>query len=250
MKDAHPTGPRVTLPHPAAKLPGSNPCAACAVRDRAICAVLDDSELEQLSGLARPSDLDVGRTVFFEGDDADSLYVLIAGALKLYKLLPDGRRQITGFLFAGDFLGLAFNEEYQFTAEALMPSRLCRLPRTKIEGLLPEMPKLASRLLNLAFTELASAQTQMLLLGRKTAQERLASFLLHLADRLAGQGDPVSLIHLPMSRADIGDYLGLTVETVSRGVTKLKSAGLIALRDGNYIQIQDRPGLEGVAGDL
>ncbi len=228
-----------------------NPCAVCNVRDRAICAVLEDAELEHISAMARGSDLDVGQAVFFEGDDARNLFVLISGALKLYKLLPDGRRQITGFLYAGDFLGLAFNDVYQYTAEALGPSRLCRLPRARIEALLDDLPRLASRLLNLASTELAAAQAQMLLLGRKTAQERLASFLLHLTQRAGARIDARDdMIHLPMSRADIADFLGLTVETVSRSFSKLKSSRLIALREGGQVQIRDPKGLAAIAGDI
>ncbi len=197
--------------------------------------------------IARTIDLAPHQNVFFESDDADNLFVLISGALKLYKLLPDGRGQIIGFLFSGDLLGLAFNDVYQYTAEALLPCRLCRLPRTQIEALLEDLPKLGNRLLNLASTEMATAQNQMLLLGRKTAKERLASFLLQLAERATTRGESETLLRLPMSRGDIGDFLGLTVETVSRTVTKLKSDGLIALREGNVIEMRDRQGLQDIA---
>ncbi len=237
----------MSLPKPIAKMPLINPCAACSVRNRAICAVLNDRELEHMGRIARTIDLDTHQSVFFEGDEADNLFVLISGALKLYKLLPDGRRQITGFLFTGDFLGLAFNDVHQYTAEALSPSRLCRLPRARIEALLEELPKLGNRLLSLASTEMASAQDQMLLLGRKTAKERLASFLVQISERAAARGKSESLIRLPMSRGDIGDFLGLTVETVSRTVTKLKADGLIALHEGNVVELRDYDGLLEIA---
>ena len=209
--------------------------------------VLNDQELEHMGRIARTIDLATQQNVFFEGDDADNLFVLISGALKLYKLLPDGRRQIIGFLFSGDLLGLAFNDVYHYTAEALAPSRLCRLPRSRIEALLADLPKLSNRLLNLASNEMAVAQSHMLLLGRKTAKERLASFLLQLAERAGQRGKFESLLRLPMSRGDIGDFLGLTVETVSRTVTKLKADGLIALREGNVVELRDLDGLVEIA---
>ena len=197
--------------------------------------------------MARTINLATHQNVLFEGDDADNLFVLISGALKLYKLLPDGRRQITGFLYSGDLLGLAFNDVYQYTAEALTPSRLCRLPRARFEALLADLPMLGNRLLNLASTEMAAAQKQMLLLGRKTAKERLASFLLQLAERAGQRGKSETLLRLPMSRGDIGDFLGLTVETVSRTVTKLKADGLIVLREGNVVELRDPDGLVEIA---
>ncbi len=194
----------MSLPQAAPNRPSNNPCAACTVRQRAVCGVLDDKELELLGQFARPAELETGSDLIFEGDDADSMFVVVAGALKLYKLLPDGRRQITGFLFAGDFLGLAFNTVYQYTAEALAPTRVCRLPRSRIETLLTRLPKLANRLLDQASTELAAAQDQMLLLGRKTAQERLASFLLNLSERAAARSQDPVMLDVPMSRGDIG----------------------------------------------
>jgi CRP/FNR family transcriptional regulator len=124
---------------------------------------------------------------------------------------------------------------------------LCRFPRRKLESLLAHYPKMESRLLGMASNELVIAQEQMLLLGRKTAREKLASFLLMLSKRQVqrgGNGDPVAV---PITRADIGDYLGLTTETVSRTFTQLKRKAIIAILPGGRVELADRPGLEEIA---
>lgn len=225
----------------------TNPCVNCEVRARAVCAVLSDDELTSLAKITHSESLKSGETLFFEGDMSGDCFIVQAGALKLYKLMPDGRRQITGFLFKGDFLGIQAGEEYGYTAEALEPSEACAIPGEKMEALVADYPKLANRLLNLASLELAAAQDQMLLLGRKTAQERIASFLLWLAERARDRGDAANPVRVPMSRSDMGDYLGLTVETVSRTITKLKTSGLISLKEGNRIELADREMLEALA---
>ena len=169
------------------------------------------------------------------------------GAVKIYKMLPDGRRQITGFLFPGDFLGLVFNETYAYSAESLMPTKLCRFPRHKLESLLDELPKLERRLLGAASHELAAAQDQMVLLGRKSARERLASFLLMLSKATGGHGQKENSIVIPMSRADIGDYLGLTIETISRTMTRFKLQGLIELLEDKQAKLLNLAALEEIA---
>lgn len=217
----------------------SIPCVSCDVRTRAVCAVMSDEELVRLSKLTQNQTYAPGEALFFEGDTAGACFIVQDGALKLYKLLPDGRRQITGFLFKGDFLGLSPKEEYGFTAEVLEEAHACVLPAERMDELIEDYPKLSNRLLNLASMELASAQEQMLLLGRKTAQERIASFLLWLSQRAAERGEESNPVRVPMSRSDMGDYLGLTVETVSRSITKLKTTGVITLKEGNRIAIND-----------
>lgn len=223
------------------------PCADCGVRARAICAVLDNSELSELSKANRHRDLEAGDCLFFEGDPAEAYYVVVDGALKLYKLLPDGRRQVIGFLFKGDFLGHTFSTEHSFTVEALTPTALCQMPRDKFELFVSESRPLGRKLLQVATNGLAGAQEQMLLLGRKTAQERLASFLIWLSARAEERGEDGDHLGVPMSRTDMGDYLGLTVETVSRTITKLKTGGLISLSERGFIEIRDRDRLEEIA---
>jgi CRP/FNR family transcriptional regulator len=158
--------------------------------------------------------------------------------LGLYKLLADGRRQVVGFLVPGDFLGLAFGRTYVHTAEAITPVAACRFPRARFMGLLEEFPALERDILSRTSNELAAAQRQMLLLGRKTARERLASFLVDLAERSDADGGP---LELPMGRADIADHLGLTIETVSRTFTGLRREGVIDLPSAHRLVVR-KPG--------
>lgn len=224
-----------------------NPCAACSIRDMSICAVLDGNELARLASIARTLSLKPHQTIVDEAEAAEFLFNITGGAVKLYKLLPDGRRQITGFLFEGDFLGIALNDQYAYTAEAVTDVTLCRFPRTRFEALLDEFPKLEKRLLGVASNELAQAQDQMLLLGRKTAREKVVSFLLSLSRRAERRNADPSPVAIPMSRSDIADYLGLTTETVSRTFTSLKSSGVIRLLPGNLVEFKDPDGLQDLA---
>lgn len=227
-------------------LPDS-PCAACTIRDTAFCGVLTDTELPALTAIMTTVEVAAHQPIIDEAEPADYLFNVTAGAVKLYKLLPDGRRQITGFLFEGDFLGIAMNERYAYSAEAVGPVGLCRFPRRKLEGLLDETPKLEKRLLGMASNELVQAQDQILLLGRKTAKEKLVSFLLSLADRAVARGSPATPVSLPMGRADIADYLGLTTETVSRTMTSLKRDGHIRLLQGGLVDLPDPEALRDLA---
>jgi CRP/FNR family transcriptional regulator len=178
--------------------------------------------------------LDRGQTLFHEGDEAKHVFTVTDGVLKLYKLLSDGRRQITGFLVAGAFLGLAYGRSYLFSAEAVTPTRLCRFSRRRFETFATEHPELERELLSVASNELAQAQDQMLLLGRKTARERLATFLWNMAKHQDGE-----IIMLSMSRADIADYLGLTVETVSRTFTAMRKDSLINIRRSGAVELME-----------
>lgn len=187
-----------------------------------------------------------GKTLFAEGDDADTVFEIVQGILKLYKLLPDGRRQIVSFISTDKLIGLSNEATYQYTAEALTEVSLCRYSRAQFERLLDEVPGFARRVLNARSQDLHSAQDQMLLLGRKTAMERIASFLLGF-DKLQHSSPVNGLLHLPMSRADIADYLGLTIETVSRTLTKLKQDRIISLPEAVEIKLIDRHRLEELA---
>jgi len=186
-----------------------------------------------------------GETLFAEGDDADSVYEIVQGMVRLYKLMPDGRRLITGFLSAGNLLNLGSDRICIYTAEAITAVTLCRYKRSAFERLIDEVPGLARRLLVMTSHELRAAQDRMLLLGRKSATEKVASFLLLMADRQDSDGDA---IEVPMTRSDIADYLGLTIETVSRTLTKLKQDDLIAIPTVTRIEILDRDRLEDLAG--
>ncbi|HLN25998.1 MAG TPA: cyclic nucleotide-binding domain-containing protein [Patescibacteria group bacterium] len=223
------------------------PCAQCEQGDLAFCAGLSSEHVRRLVSILGQVQVEPNTTVFREGDPAQHLYSIGTGAVKLYKLLSDGRRQITAFLFAGDFFGLSMHGVYAYTAEAMTPVHLCRFPRRKLEALFDEVPKLEKRLLGATIHELASAHEQMLLLGRKTAREKVATFLVTLWARLVGDGEQPAQITLPMSRSDIADYLGLTIETVSRTLTVFKREALITLPDANHVAIKQHDALARIA---
>ena len=229
-------------------LPSGHPCQGCEVRDRAVCGVLDCARLEEFRNLGWTLKLASGQALFHEGDPATRVFTLTKGTLKLYKLLADGRRQVTGFLHPGDFLGISVDDEHAFSAEALEESQLCWFPRARFDDFVEEQPRMERELYRMAAHELAAAQQQFVLLGRKTASERLASFLLLLAERSAlSNGTGAGMVRLPMSRSDIADYLGLTKETVSRVMSALKRDRIIRLETLEIIQILDRARLEQLA---
>ena len=180
---------------------------------------------------------------------ATHVYNLTSGVMRLSKLLPDGRRQIAGFLFPGDFLGITMEDEHAFTAEAITPLKLCQFSRARFDAFVDTHPRLERRLYAIAAHELAAARQQVVLLGRKTAAERVASFLLMLdARRTSTSGEVLDGdINLPMSRSDIADYLGLRIETVSRELSALKASRLIRLTTTQTIRFVDRERLEQLA---
>jgi len=221
-------------------------CLDCDVRSVAVCAAVGPDMLPRLAAIATERSLDPEQVLFDEGEVAGSAYVITAGMLKLYKVLFDGRRQVVGFMVPGDFLGLAFGRLYMYTAEAVTPITVCCFRRPQFLSLLEDCPALEKEVLLRTSTELAAAQEQMLLLGRKSATERLASFILAMARRRrVPTNDPVEL---PMSRVDIADYLGLTVETVSRTFSLLRKKALIELREKHQVAITRPAQLEQLSG--
>ena len=230
----------------------ANVCLTCGARAFSVCHVIDDADLEKLSAASVTVSVQPGHTFIEEGDPAEHFFNVTAGTAKLYKLLPDGRRQVTGFAGVGYFLGLAVSSSYAFSAEALEPVKVCRFSRAKLRGLLDDFPALEKKLLEVASNELVVAQEQMLLLGRKTARERLASFLIaraNLIPHCPGRGS-VSVaerIHLPMTRSDIADYLGLTIETVSRTLSKFRGEKLIEIPNNAEIVLLKHGAVEEIA---
>lgn len=222
----------------------SRRCAQCSVRHKAMCSAIETDRVEVLDRIVTHTQIRPGQTVFEEGDEAKYVYNVSRGHVRLFKLLQDGRRQITGFLAPGDFLGLAARQTYAYSAEAITDADLCRFKVGELENLLEEMPPVRERLYEIANDELAAAQEQMLCLGRKTAKERVASFLISQLRHAADCGDGVAEFELPMSRSDIADYLGLTIETVSRTFTALREEGLIELPSTHRISIPSIATLE------
>lgn len=226
-------------------LPTGHPCQGCEVRIKAVCGVLGCQDLAQFKNLGWTLKLSPGQTLFHEGDPATRVFTLTRGTLKLYKILADGRRYVTGFMHAGDFLGISFNDEHAFSAEAIEEAQLCWFPRARFDDFVESHAPMERELYRLAAHELAAAQQQLVLLGRKTATERLASFLLLLAERAACiPGHNGRIISLPMSRSDIADYLGLTKETVSRVLSAFRRDRVIRLRAVDEVEIVDQHALE------
>ena len=189
--------------------------------------------------------LSLGRAevLFFESDAAEHYFKVVSGAIRCCKLLADGRRHVSEFYLPGDFIGLDAETSYLFTAEAVTDTTVVRYSRRSVDALAAQEPRIGRRLLSMACHGLSTAQQKLVLLGRMTAEERIASFLLDLAGR-NGETDRVSL---PMSRTDIGDHLGLTMETVSRGLSHLKSEGIISLENSHQILFRDRDALAELA---
>ncbi len=228
-------------------VPPVSPCGACKVRQLSICSELSYDELQFLAAIVSTLALDANQPLFDEQQPAQQVYIITAGTMRLYKLLPDGRRQVTGFLFVSDFLGLANGENYAYSAEAVTYAELCRFRKTDLDKLLDRFPRVEKRMFGLASNELAVAQEQMLLLGRKFARERIATFLLMLQERASRREPRKNDVAVPMSRADVGDYLGLSTETVSRTFTELKQANVIALDKPTQIRILDQQLIKDIA---
>jgi len=207
-------------------------CEDCGARHHGLCNALSDEELAFLARVAQHVTLPANSVFIEEGEKAGYFYNVNSGNIRLFKSLPDGRRQITGFASPGYFLGLATTDKNVFSAETMDPVKLCRFSRPTMETVFDEFPVLERKLLDVAMHELVLGQQQMLLLGRKTAIERIATFLLAWAERMemcaSGQlPKPNVSLQLPLSRTDLADYLGLTIETVSRSLSQLKRDGLI-----------------------
>jgi CRP/FNR family nitrogen fixation transcriptional regulator len=164
-----------------------------------------------------------GKEVYGEKESADYIYQVKTGAIRSYKLLSDGRRQITAFHLAGDIFGLVNGESHRFTTEAIVKTTLRLIKRQSLETVAKDDAALTGTLLSLTANNLQHAENHMLLLGRKTATERVAAFLVEMDRRLTAAG----VMSLPMVRRDIADYLGLTIETVSRALSRMRRAGVL-----------------------
>ena len=207
-------------------------CTACAVRSLSICGALNQADLGEFERISRHMDLTHNEALFSAGQAATSVHNIIAGVVRLYKLLPDGRRQVIGFALPGDFLGTMPSDRYSFSADVIEALSVCRFPADAFTHFIEQRPHFLLRINEFAARELMLAQEQMLLLGRRTAEERVAAFLVGWRARLAHIGDERQTISLPMSRQDIADYLGLTIETVSRTLTRFERERMLIIVSG------------------
>lgn len=249
-------GKIASLRHPVAinlaERPSASACDDCGARHFGLCDALSDEELVFLSRAAQRMTLPVGKQIMEEGEPAQYFYNVNSGTVRLFKALPDGRRQITGFAGPGHFIGLASTDLNIVSAETMEPVQLCRFSRTGLRAMFAEYPVLERKLLDVAMHELVLSQQQMLLLGRKTALERIASFLISWAQRqeICGEGKlprPNAKLTLALSRTDLADYLGLTIETVSRSLSHLKKNGLIEIPNIHEIVLLRPQALEDIA---
>lgn len=227
-------------------------CSQCVVRNRAICAGLEPDEFDALGQLGRKQRVTRGQTVVWEGDDSVVVANVIEGVLKVSMSISDGREQIVGLVFASDFIGRPFGQQNPYSVTALTDAELCIFSRSTFDSFARQHPELEHKLLRRTLTELDRAHEWMLLLGKKTATERIATLLLEMSARLGETGcsadkSALDRFELPLDRQQMGDVLGLTIETVSRQLSLLKAGGIINLPDRRTVAIQDRARLQGLS---
>ncbi|MFK7942417.1 MAG: transcriptional regulator FnrL [Paracoccaceae bacterium] len=232
---------------------GLDKCSGCPIRNRAVCSYSSPAELVALDAAKFYRDYEPGQEIVGEGQPTAFVGSVVSGVVALYKLLEDGRRQMVGLLFASDFIGRPMRSLAPFDAVAITPVRMCQFKRSQFEVLLAESRSLERRLLEMTLDELDASRAWMLLLGRKTAREKLASFLLMLARRTAALGNnpmrPGMQVQNPLTRETIADFLGLTIETVSRQFTNLKSEGVLDLPSRQDVILRDPAELMRLAGE-
>lgn len=212
--------------------PNGHFCKDCSIREFSVCSSLDAAELMEFEHLGRRVRFAPCETVFSEEDITTSFCNVLEGVMRLYKLLPDGRRQIVGFALPGDFLGMNVAGRHSFSADAIGSVTICQFAKVPFGRFIEDRPHLLRRINDLAVRELSQARDHMVLLGRRSAEEKVATFLLVWRERLVSLNGPSNTVPLPMSRRDIADYLGLTIETVSRTLTKLERDGVIEIIHG------------------
>src|SRR5579863_3032512 len=224
-------------------------CDLCVVRNRAICSALDSREVEALSAIGRRRTLAAGESLIWSGEESVLVANVVEGVLKLSTGTADGREQIVGVVYPSEFIGRPFGGTSAQDVTALTDARICVFARKDFDAFAREHPGLEHKLLERTLAELDRTRHWMLLLGRKSAGEKLASFLVELSERLSpatchtvpGSGN--KRFTLPFSRQQIADVLGLTIETVSRQFTRLKADGVIDLPSRREVTVLDRAAL-------
>ncbi len=227
-------------------------CRSCEVRHRGICGALKPEELLELSKHTRRVDYNAGQELSGDSEAVISYASIMHGVVKLSKMLKDGRQQVVGLQFAPDLIGRMFSSENHFNAEAASNVQVCRMPKAVLERLIQQNPQLEHKLLEQALRELEEARDWMVTLGRKTAAEKVACFLYLIATHsdptyIDGNFENISF-ELPLTRADIADFLGLTIETVSRQFTKLRTDGVIEISVNRHVSIPNIKKLKRLCG--
>jgi len=225
-------------------------CSSCSLQQLCLPLGISGEDLQRLDALIkRHRPLARSHHVFHLGDDFRALYAIRCGSVKTYTITEDGSEQITGFHLPGEIIGLdAINSNrHPCGAKALETTSVCDIPFNRLEELALLIPGLSRQLLRIMSREIQAEEELLTLLGKKSAEERLASLLLSLSKRLQQRGFSPWEFRLSMSRNDIGNYLGLAVETVSRLFTRFQQQGLIGVQN-KYIRLQNREQLEEIAG--
>lgn len=222
-------------------------CMTCGARAKALCSALDCQDLIRLNEIAVAKTYKSGSALLEEGEESKAVFNMVSGVVRLSRLMSDGRRAVTGFLFPGDFVGLTIENTMSMTAEAVTDVEVCRMDRGRLNALFADIPKLEHRLLEMTVNELVAGRDHMVLLARKTLRERMASFLVEYTDRLQESEQNPPILKLPMSRSDIADYLGVTVETISRCLAAMAEEGLVQLLSPRRIVLLNRDRLSEIA---
>jgi CRP/FNR family transcriptional regulator len=227
-------------------------CQACEARHRGVCGALEPQQLVALAKTSSKRKIDAGSELVGDSEAVTGYSNVLSGVVKLSKTLADGRQQIVGLQFAPDFLGRPFRSESAINAEAATDVALCSFPKPVMDRMIAQSQGLEHRLLQQTLKELDEARAWMVTLGRKTAAEKIASFLLLIArniDPAADRNRDTASFTLPLTRADIADFLGLTIETVSRQITKLRAEGVIEVDNNRDVTVNAVGRLEARAGD-
>lgn len=236
--------------HPANSL---QDCTHCPIRHTAVCSRCDPDELQRLAEIKYYRTYDAGQPIIFAGDTMAFVASVVRGVASLSQTLPDGRTQMLGLLLPSDFIGRPGRAVSNYDVTAVSEVTLCCFRRKPFEAELSATPHVSGRLLDLTLDELDAAREWMLLLGRKTAREKIASLLAIMARREAvmGKGPATSsvMIDLPLTREAMATYLGLTLETVSRQMSALKAVGIIELVGRRQVRVPDLRRLQQETGD-
>lgn len=222
-------------------------CLTCPARKGDICGNMTDAEIRTIASSYSRTRLKTGETLVWDGDDAKHAYVVTSGTLRASKANDDGRRQVLSFLFVGQFIGIPSDHVHHHSVEALTEAEVCRFERKKLEEILLKYPAVDKGYRTGTARQLETAHEHAFALGRRTAMERVAAFLLELKVSGCPKTNPKTL-RLPMTRNDIADFLGLTLETVSRAFSRLKSVGAISLPSAQEVEIKDEERLKALAG--
>ncbi|RFB83328.1 transcriptional regulator [Rhizobium leguminosarum bv. trifolii] len=218
-------------------------CRSCQARHGVVCGALSAGELSELGRHSLRRKVDAGCEIIAQGSENSFYSNIMRGVVKLCKVMPDGRQQIVGLQFAPDFVGRPFVRESTLSAEAATDAEICVFPRNLLERMILETRELQRSLHAQALNELDAAREWMLTLGRRTAEEKVAS-LLHLIAAHAETATTTSTaFDLSLSRAEIADFLGLTIETVSRQLTRLRKSGVIRIENIRHITVPDMDAL-------